>query len=74
MLELAKDLEAAKRYEDSLQALQKILRIEPDNLTALIRKRDLSIRLENGAKRWRFNIVCSRPICRTPNDALKRCC
>jgi lipopolysaccharide biosynthesis regulator YciM len=46
LLELAKDLEAAKRYEDSLLALQKILKIEPDNLTALIRKRDLSIRLE----------------------------
>jgi lipopolysaccharide biosynthesis regulator YciM len=46
LLELAKDLEGAKRYEDSLQALQNILKIEPDNLTALIRKRDLSIRLE----------------------------
>ncbi|HEY6084798.1 MAG TPA: tetratricopeptide repeat protein, partial [Nitrospira sp.] len=46
LMELAKDLEAAKRYEDALQALQKILKLEPDNLTALIRKRDLSIRLE----------------------------
>jgi tetratricopeptide (TPR) repeat protein len=39
-------LEGAKRYEDALQALQKMLKIEPDNLTALIRKRDLLIRLE----------------------------
>lgn len=46
LLELGKDLEGAKRYEEALQAFQKILRIEPDNLTALIRKRDLHIRLE----------------------------
>jgi tetratricopeptide (TPR) repeat protein len=46
LLELAKDLEGAKRYEEALQTLQKILKLEPDNLTALIRKRDLNIRLE----------------------------
>ena len=46
LLELAKDLEGARRYEDALQTLQNILRIEPDNLMALIRKRDLQIRLE----------------------------
>ena len=48
LLELSKDLEGAKRYEEALQTLQKILKIEPDNLTALIRKRDLNIHLE----RW----------------------
>lgn len=46
LLELAKDLEAAKRYEEAQQTLQKILRIESEHLTALIRKRDLYIRLE----------------------------
>ena len=46
LLELGKDLEGAKRYEDALQAYQKMLKIEPDNLTAMIRKRDLNIRLE----------------------------
>ncbi len=46
LLELGKDLEGAKRYEEALQTLQKILKIEPDNLTALIRRRDLNIRLE----------------------------
>jgi tetratricopeptide (TPR) repeat protein len=46
LLELANDLEGAKRYEDALQTLQKMLKVEPDNLTALIRKRDLLIRLE----------------------------
>ena len=40
LLELANDLEGAS-YEDALQALQKMLKIEPDNLTALMRKRDL---------------------------------
>ena len=48
LLELGKDLEEAKRYEEALQTLQKILKIEPDNLTALIRKRNLNIRME----RW----------------------
>jgi len=48
LLELGKDLEDAKRYEEALQALQQILKIEPDNLTALIRKRNLNIRME----RW----------------------
>ena len=46
LLELGKDLEGAKRFEEALQTFQKILNIEPDNLTALIRKRDLNIRLE----------------------------
>jgi lipopolysaccharide biosynthesis regulator YciM len=46
LLELATDLEGAKRYEDALQALQDILRIDSDHLAALIRKRDLLIRLE----------------------------
>ncbi len=46
LLELTKDLEGAKRYEDALQTLHKMLGIEPNNLTALIRKRDLLIRLE----------------------------
>ena len=46
LLELAKDLEGARRYEEALQTLQDILHIEPDNLMALIRKRDLQIRLE----------------------------
>jgi len=43
---LARDLEAAKRFEEALQALQEILRFDAANLTALIRKRELYIRLE----------------------------
>lgn len=43
---LAKDLEGAKRFEEALQTLKEILRIDPSNLTALIRKRELYIRLE----------------------------
>jgi lipopolysaccharide biosynthesis regulator YciM len=43
---LARDLEAAKRFEEALQALQEILRFDPANLTALMRKRELYIRLE----------------------------
>ncbi len=46
LLELATDLEGAKRFEDALQALQDVLRIDSDHLTALIRRRDLLIRLE----------------------------
>ena len=46
LLELGKDLEGAKRSEEALQAYQKMLKIEPDNLTAMVRKRDLNIRLE----------------------------
>ncbi|MBM4138204.1 MAG: tetratricopeptide repeat protein [Nitrospira sp.] len=46
LLELGKDLEGAKRYEEALQAYQKMLKIDPDNLTAMIRKRDLNIKLE----------------------------
>ncbi|GKS57454.1 tetratricopeptide repeat domain protein [Nitrospira sp.] len=49
LLELATDLENAKRYEDALQALQDILRIDSDHLTAQIRRRDLLIRLEKWA-------------------------
>jgi lipopolysaccharide biosynthesis regulator YciM len=46
LLALAKDLEAAKRFEESQQVLQDILKIDPSNLVALIRKRDLYMRLE----------------------------
>ncbi|MBI4401359.1 MAG: tetratricopeptide repeat protein [Nitrospirae bacterium] len=46
LLALAKDLEGAKRFEEALQALQDILKLDPSNLTALMRKRDLYIRLE----------------------------
>lgn len=46
LLELAKDLEGAKRYEEAQQVLKDILEQDPANLTALIRKRDLYIRLE----------------------------
>jgi lipopolysaccharide biosynthesis regulator YciM len=46
MLALAKDLEAAKRFEEAQQVLQDILKIDPTNLTTLIRKRELYIRLE----------------------------
>ena len=74
LLELSKDLEGAKRYEDALQTLQKILRIEPDNLTGLTRKRDLLIRLENGAMRWRSSTEWPRPICLKRNGALRPCC
>ncbi|WP_447977607.1 tetratricopeptide repeat protein [Candidatus Nitrospira bockiana] len=43
---LAKDLEGAKRFEEALQTLREILRLDPANLTALIRKRELYMRLE----------------------------
>jgi lipopolysaccharide biosynthesis regulator YciM len=43
---LARDLEGAKRFEEALQTLQEVLRFDPANLTALIRKRELYIRLE----------------------------
>lgn len=43
---LAKDLEGAKRFEESLQTLDEVLRYDHANLTALIRKRDLYMRLE----------------------------
>jgi lipopolysaccharide biosynthesis regulator YciM len=46
LLALAKDLEAAKRFEEAQQVLQDILKIDPTNLTTLIRKRELYIRLE----------------------------
>lgn len=46
LLALAKDLEGAKRFEEALQTLQDILRFDHANLTALIRKRELHIRLE----------------------------
>lgn len=49
LLELATDLEGAKRFEDALQALQDVLRIDSNHLTALIRRRDLLIRLEKWA-------------------------
>jgi lipopolysaccharide biosynthesis regulator YciM len=43
---LARDLEGAKRFEEALQTLQEVLRFDSANLTALIRKRELYIRLE----------------------------
>lgn len=46
LLELATDFEGAKRFEDALQALADVLRIDSDHLTALIRRRDLLIRME----------------------------
>jgi lipopolysaccharide biosynthesis regulator YciM len=46
LLALAKDLEAAKRFEEAQQVLQDILKLDSSNLTALIRKRDLFMRLE----------------------------
>jgi lipopolysaccharide biosynthesis regulator YciM len=46
LLALARDLEAAKRFEEGQQVLQDILKLDPSNLTALIRKRDLYMRLE----------------------------
>jgi lipopolysaccharide biosynthesis regulator YciM len=49
LLALARDLEAAKRFEEGQQVLQDILKIDPSNLTALIRKRDLYMRLEKWA-------------------------
>lgn len=47
LLELAKDLQGAMRFEEARQALQEILKLDPSNLTALSRQRDLLIRLEN---------------------------
>ena len=68
LLELAKDLEGAKRYEDALQTLQKMLRIEPDNLTAFIRKRDLLIRLEKWSEALEIqHRTGSRPTCLNRN-------
>jgi lipopolysaccharide biosynthesis regulator YciM len=46
LLALAQDLEGAKRFEEALQTLQDILKLDPGHLTALMRKRDLYIRLE----------------------------
>jgi lipopolysaccharide biosynthesis regulator YciM len=46
MLALARDLEASKRFEEAQQVLQDILKVDPTNLTTLIRKRELYIRLE----------------------------
>jgi len=46
LLALAKDLEGAARFEEALQALQDILKLDPGHLTALVRRRDLYIRLE----------------------------
>ncbi len=46
LLALAQDLEEAKRFEEALQTLNDILRLDPGHLTALIRKRDLFVRLE----------------------------
>jgi lipopolysaccharide biosynthesis regulator YciM len=46
LLALAKDLEGAKRFEDALQTLQDVLKLDQANLTAQMRKRDLYIRLE----------------------------
>lgn len=46
LLPLAKDLEGAKRFEEALQTLQEILKLDQTNLTALMRKRDLHVRLE----------------------------
>ncbi len=43
---LARDLEGAKRFEEALHTLQEVLRFDSANLTALIRKRELYIRLE----------------------------
>jgi lipopolysaccharide biosynthesis regulator YciM len=47
---LARDLEGGKRFEEALQTLQDILRIDHGNLTALMHKRDLYIRLEKWAE------------------------
>ncbi|MEW6542652.1 MAG: tetratricopeptide repeat protein [Nitrospirota bacterium] len=46
LLALARDLEGAKRFEEALQTLEEVLRVDPGHLTALMRKRDLYIRLE----------------------------
>ncbi len=46
LLDLAKDLEGARRFEESLQVLAETLRHDPVNVTALIRQRELLIRLE----------------------------
>jgi len=46
LLALAMDLEGAKRFEEALQALRDILKLDPGHLSALMRKRELYIRLE----------------------------
>ena len=46
LLALARDLEGAKRFEDALQTLDEVLKLDQANLTALTRKRDLYMRLE----------------------------
>jgi lipopolysaccharide biosynthesis regulator YciM len=46
LLALAKDLEGSKRFEEALQTLEDVIRLDPGNLAALIRKRDLYVRLE----------------------------
>ncbi|MGH7230477.1 MAG: tetratricopeptide repeat protein [Nitrospiraceae bacterium] len=50
LLALAKDLEGAKRFEEALQALRDVLRFDQANVTALIRQRELHIRLEQWAE------------------------
>jgi lipopolysaccharide biosynthesis regulator YciM len=46
LLALANDLEGAKRFEEALQTLKNVLKLDPGHLTALMRKRDLYMRLE----------------------------
>ena len=43
---LAMDLEDGKRFEEALQTLQEILRVDASNLATYLRMRDLYIRLE----------------------------
>ncbi len=46
LLALAMDMEGAKRFEEALQVLHDTLKLDPGHLSALMRKRDLYIRLE----------------------------
>ncbi len=46
LLALSRDLEEAERFEEAMQYLREILQSDETNLTALIRLRDLTIRLQ----------------------------
>jgi lipopolysaccharide biosynthesis regulator YciM len=50
LLALSRDLEGARRFEDALQTLDEVLKLDQANLTALMRKRDLYMRLEKWAE------------------------
>jgi lipopolysaccharide biosynthesis regulator YciM len=62
LLGLEKDLETAGRFEEAQQVLQDILRFDSANLTALLRRRDLYMRLE----KWQDALEVQERIVKEP--------